>query len=223
MKLPSSQSPAAPPRAVRPIRVQEEAGIKVALPEPDLASDCSLRQALQSRRSSRDYLADPISLQQSAQLLWAAQGITSPGGLRTAPSAGAIYPVRGYFLSFRVKGLPAGFYGYNADDRTLTLQSKGDKSKRLTKACGDQQCVEGCAAALLLTAWYSRINREFGEAAQKLVALEAGHIGQNWHLQATALGLGSISVGKFDAAALKLLLPIPQDEEPIYLLLAGRI
>jgi SagB-type dehydrogenase family enzyme len=223
MKLPASRSSSALPRAVKPTRVQEEVGLRVALPEPDLAADFSLRQALQRRRSSRDYVSDPLSLQQCAQLLWAAQGVTSPGGLRTAPSAGAIYPLRGYFLSFRVQDLPAGFYGYDVDDRTLTLQAKGDKSKRLAKVCGDQQCVEGCAAALLLTAWYSRIKREFGEAAEKLVAVEAGHIGQNWHLQAAALGLGSISVGKLDAEALKLLLPIPQAEEPHYLLLAGHI
>lgn len=197
--------------------------LRVALPEVALAADVTLRRALEIRRSRREYSRDPLELQQVASLLWAAQGITAPGGLRAAPSAGAFYPLHGYFFAFRVAGLPAGFYGLDVDTRELTLLSKGDKQARLVRACNDQQCVAECAGALLLTAWYGRVRKEFGDAAEKYAYLEAGHIGQNWHLQAAAMGLGSISIGKFDEAGLKAALPIPQDEEPIYLLLAGRV
>ena len=208
MKTPEQQPSSTFQRSPRADRSVDAPPLKVALPDVVLASDATLRRVLEARRSTRDYSRGRLDLGQVASLLWAAMGITAPGGLRTAPSAGAIYPLRGYFFSFRVEGLPPGFYSFDVDTCDLTLMVRGDKQARLAKACSGQQCVEECAAALLLTAWYGRVNREFGEIAPKLVAIEAGHIGQNWHLQAAALGLGSISIGNFDTAALKLLLPI---------------
>jgi len=195
---------------------------KVSLPAP-AKLELRLDECLKKRRSVREYSEAPLKLEELAALLWAAQGITSPGGLRTAPSAGAIYPVKGYVLAFRVQGLAAGFYGFDPEQQALAPLSKGDKQARMVKVCGDQQCVEECAAGLLLTAWYGRLRREFGEAAERLALMEAGHIGQNWHLAAAALGLGSVSVGKLDAAAVKLLLPVPEDEHPLYFLVAGRV
>lgn len=192
------------------------------LPEPAPLS-LRLDDCLQKRRSAREYTEAPLRLEELSALLWAAQGITSPGGLRTAPSAGAIYPLKSYVLAFRVQGLSPGFYALNSEQRLLTLLSRGDKQERVTKVCGDQQCVAECAAGLLLTAWYGRLRREFGEAAERLALMEAGHVGQNWHLAAAALGLGSVSIGKIDPAAVKLLLPVPEDEHPLYFLIAGRV
>lgn len=210
-----------PPEAVPAVRRSGVAG-KVSLPAP-AKLEMRLDECLKKRRSVREYSEAPLKLEDLAALLWAAQGITSPGGLRTAPSAGAIYPVKGYVLAFRVQGLAAGFYAFDPEQQALALLFKGDKQTRMAKACGDQQCVEECAAGLLLTAWYGRLRREFGEAAERLALMEAGHIGQNWHLAAAALGLGSVSVGKLDAAALKLLLPVPEDEHPLYFLIAGKV
>jgi len=216
-RTPPQQTVCTPVPAARPVAVSA----RIGLPEPAPLS-MSLREALEKRRSTREYSGSPLAMQELAALLWAAQGITSPGGLRTAPSAGAVYPIKTYVFAARVQGLPAGFYSFDPELRSLSLLSKGDRLKRLAKACGGQQCVEQCAAGLLLTAWYGRLRKEFGETAESLALLEAGHIGQNWHLAAAALGLGSVSIGKIDAAALKLLLPIPDDEHPLYLVIAGK-
>lgn len=210
-----------PPEAGPAIR-RAGAACKVPLPPPAML-ELRLDECLKRRRSVREYSAEPLRLTELAALLWAAQGITSPGGLRTAPSAGAIYPVKGYVLAFRVEGLAAGFYAHDPEQQALALLAKGDKQERMAKACGGQQCVEECAAGLLLTAWYGRLRREFGEAAERLALIEAGHIGQNWHLAAAALGLGSVSVGKLDQAVVKLLLPVPEDEHPLYFLIAGKV
>lgn len=213
---PHEQPPVPVPAARRPAP-----SVKIALPPP-AALSASLREALEKRRSVREYSSAPLRLEELSALLWAAQGITSPGGLRTAPSAGAIYPVKSYVLSARVQGLSPGVYSLDPDSFSLTLLSKGEKQKRLAKICGDQQCIAECAAGLLLTAWYGRLRKEYGDLAESLALLEAGHIGQNWHLAAAALGLGSVSIGRIDPPSLKLLLPIPDDEHPLYLLLAGR-
>ncbi len=222
MKVPEPQVTSAAPRMTRAAKGAPVPGQRWKLPEPKAARDATLRLVLERRRSTRDFTAEPVAVQQVSQLLWAAQGITAPGGLRTAPSAGAVHPIKSYLVVSRVDGLPPGFYSYDPEDRSLILLQEGDRQELLSKVCMDQQCVADSACALLLSAWYGRMRREFGGAAEKLVFLESGHIGQNWHLQAAALGLGSISIGKWDATAMKMLLPIPRDEEPIYLLLAGR-
>lgn len=195
---------------------------RIVLPEPAPLAVC-LDECLKKRRSTREYSEAPLRLNELSALLWSAQGITSPGGLRTAPSAGAIYPLKSYVLAFHVQGLAAGFYSFDPEQQSLTLLAKGDRQERVTKVCGDQHCVAECAAGLLLTAWYRRLRREFGDAAEPLALMEAGHIGQNWHLAAAALGLGSVSIGKIDPVALKLLLPIPEDEHPLYFLIAGKV
>jgi len=67
-----------------------------------ISSLFSLRSPLSKRRSHRSFIDEKISAGDISQILWAAYGITQPlperpgmkGGLRTAPSAGATYPLR---------------------------------------------------------------------------------------------------------------------------------
>ncbi|MGJ5816693.1 SagB/ThcOx family dehydrogenase [Paludibaculum fermentans] len=207
-----------------PPSVRDLAADPITLPVPPAVhGGPTLDHCLRNRRSSRSFLPSPLTLAETSQLLWAAQGCTGLGGLRTAPSAGAIYPVRAYLLATAVDGLTPGFYSYDADAGSLLLLRKGDRRKSLARAAAGQSCVEECAFALLLTGWYKRAGREFGDAAPRLAAMECGHIGQNFCLQATAMGLGAIGLGRLDPEAVRLLLRVPDDEEPLYLLLAGRI
>ncbi|MBN9663565.1 MAG: SagB/ThcOx family dehydrogenase [Acidobacteria bacterium] len=204
--------------------VRDVATEQVTLPVPPAVHDGpTLDDCLRIRRSSRNFLAEPVSLADTGRLLWASQGCTGLGGLRTAPSAGAIYPIRSYVLAAAIEGVTPGFYSYDADAGSLRLLRKGDRRRSLARAAAGQTCVEECAFALLLTGWYKRAVREFGDAAPRLAAMECGHIGQNFCLQATALGLGAIGLGRLDPEAVRLLLRLPEDEEPLYLLLAGRI
>ncbi len=223
MKTPSYNLPPVAPAVLREPRAKASPSLRVALPAPTIQGTVPLEACLRQRRSVRDYTDAPLTLQQMSQLLWAAMGITSPAGLRTAPSPGAVFPIRAYVQAANVDALPAGFYSYDADRHELVLLAKGNKHARLEKAAADQQCVGQSAAVIVLTGYYKRMLREFGPAAHRLAAMEAGHIGQNFVLQATALGLGTIGLAKFDPASVKLLLPIPPDEEPVYLLLAGCI
>ncbi len=181
----------------------------------------TLQQCLKSRRSSRNFSPDAVSLDQCSALLWAAQGVTGPGGLRTAPSAGATYPLRLYLAAANVEGLTSGAYSYDPDLHQLRLSSRGDKRRKLYAATMGQECVRECALCLLIATDCRRITREFGERGETLACLEAGHAGENFLLQARALGLGAIGLGNFDATVLRAALPVPESERPLYLLLAG--
>jgi SagB-type dehydrogenase family enzyme len=193
----------------------------VQLPPPRAAGAKSLEECLRERRSCRAFTGRTVALSEAGQLLWAAQGVTGLGGLRTAPSAGAIYPLHAYLLALEVDGLRRGVYVYDPDRHALSLWKGGDLRPRLAKTVFDQQETEGAALGILLTANYGRSTREFGDRGPILAHIEAGHVGQNICLQATALSLGVIGLGKIDAASMRSVLDVPAPEEPLYLVLCG--
>ena len=191
------------------------------LPQPETQGGFPLNECLSRRRSVRDYCDEPVPLGCCSQLLWAAQGVTGIGGLRAAPSAGAIYPLRTYVIASNVEGLAQGLYHYEPDLHSLKLLSRGDKRRKLAAVCFGQECVEWSAMAVLLTADYRRIVREMGERGRFLAHVEAGHVGQNFLLQAVTLGLGAIGIARFEPDVLREMLQLPAIEEPLYLLLTG--
>ncbi len=96
----------------------------------------SLETALRKRRSRREYAPGPLSLAELSQLLWAAQGETTPEGFRTAPSGGALYPLEVYVLAGNVTNLASGIYRYAPYSHTLRQVVDGDY--RLPHAGGIQ-------------------------------------------------------------------------------------
>lgn len=192
------------------------------LPDPVLSSDVSLEQALSSRRSTRDYARESISLAQTSQLLWAAQGVTNERGFRTAPSAGALYPLELYVVAGAVDGLTAGAYRYLPEDHSLVHVTAGDLRRRVAEAALDQSFVAKGAAVFVLTAVYERTTQKYGERGIRYVHMEAGHAAQNLLLEATALGLGAVPVGAFHHNELANVVGLPEDEHPLYVIPVGR-
>lgn len=188
---------------------------------PSCAESAPLNACLGARRSVRAYASAGLTLGQVSSLLWAAQGVTGVGGLRTSPSAGAIYPLKAYLIASNVEGLPAGVYRYEPDTGELAFVERGERRKKLCVAAMGQECVLSSPAALLLVSWEKRMRAEFGDITPKLIALECGHTAQNFLLEAVSLGLGAVVLAKFDIDALRTVIPIRSDENPEYLLLAG--
>ena len=199
---------------------EQETTIK--LPEPRYESDISIEQSLIQRRSIRSYTNDPLTLQDVAQLLWAAQGITDPRGFRTAPSAGALYPLEVYVVCGDVQDLPLGVYGYEPDGHQLMRIMDGDKRAEFAGAALGQSSVKEGAIAFVFTALYERTTTKYGDRGIMYVHIEAGHAAQNLCLQATALGLGVVTVGAFHDEEVTKLLHLPADEQPLYIIPVGR-
>ncbi|MBM3957868.1 MAG: SagB/ThcOx family dehydrogenase, partial [Gemmatimonadetes bacterium] len=97
----------------------ENEAVRIELPEPVLRGAVSLEQALAQRRSVREYTGEPVTLEEVSQLLWAAQGQTADWGARTAPSAGALYPLETYLVAGNVSGLEQGLYRYRPGEHDL--------------------------------------------------------------------------------------------------------
>lgn len=196
-------------------------GTMVALPPPRLAGAIPIEECLRARRSRRIFSEAPLTLEDAAQLLWAAQGVTGLAGLRTAPSAGAIYPLHTYLISLNISQLNEGSYAYDPYTHSLTLRKAGDHRNRLLKAACEQNEVEGAALGILFSINFNRSKREFGDIGVRLAHIETGHAAQNVLLQATALSINAIGMGRLDPLAMRKVADVPASEESVYLILAG--
>ncbi|WP_392538644.1 SagB/ThcOx family dehydrogenase [Legionella sp. 227] len=203
------------------INPQSKPPIEIKLPKPAYTSHISIEEALKKRRSVRQYKNEAITLQHVAQLLWASQGVTSNNGLRTAPSAGALYPLEVYLVSGNIEKLPAGIYHYIPAKHLLQKLKEEDVRNQLAKAAWGQKAIQLGAVDIVITAEFSRTINKYGDKGTSFVFMEAGHAAQNIYLQSVSLNLGTVSIGAFDGNQVKTILGI--QEEPLYILPIGKI
>ena len=195
--------------------------IRIELPAPVRDGDTSLERALQQRRSVRAFADRPIGLARAGQLLWAAQGRTDPRGRRTAPSAGALYPLEIYLVAGAVTNLDPGVYRYGGDRHRLEALATGDRREALGQAALGQSAVTGAPAVIVLGAVPARTQRKYGDRGERYVHMEAGHAAQNVLLQAVALELGAVAIGAFRDPAVRDVLGVEPPVEVLYLLPVG--
>ncbi len=196
----------------------------VYLPLPKLKGEVSLEEALSMRRSIRGYSDKPLSLKVLAQVLWAAQGINEVRrGFRTAPSAGATYPLEVYVVVKEggVIGLKAGIYHYNVFLHALEPVKTGDFSEELAKAALNQRWVRDAMINLIIVAIYERTTARYGDRGYRYVHMEVGHVGQNVYLQSCVLGLGTVAVGAFYDDQVREILGVPLNYHPLYIMPIG--
>jgi len=194
----------------------------VALPEPSVGGSTSLEQLLGQRRSIRDYQTTALELAEIGQLLWAAQGITHVQGLRTAPSAGALYPLELYVVTGRIEGLAQGVYHYDPRHHQLMKTIDGDLRDALAQAALSQGWIKPAPAVIVFTADYERTTRKYGKRGKRYVHIEAGHAAQNLFLQSESFGLATIVVGAFNDDEVARVLRLPADLQALLLMPVGR-
>lgn len=170
----------------------------------------------------REFTPEPLTLSDLGQLLWAAQGITSADGGRTAPSAGALYPLEVFVVARQVEGVDAGVWRYESSgEHHLVLVTDGDRTGELRDASLGQEAVGDAPASIVIAGVYARTTGKYAERGERYVVLEAGHAAQNLMLQAVALGLGGVTIGAFDDGDVQRVLELAANEEPFYVIPLG--
>jgi SagB-type dehydrogenase family enzyme len=192
------------------------------LPKPRTKGLVSVEEAIAVRRSVREFSPTPISLEDLSQLLWAAQGVTEPeSGGRSAPSAGATYPLEIFVFVKQggVKEVEAGVYRYRPLDHSLIKVASEDRVRALMEAALYQEFICEAAVNIVIAARYERTTARYGGRGVRYVHIEVGHVGQNIGLEAVSLGLGSVMVGAFNDGLVKKL--IDEAAEPVYIIPIG--
>lgn len=208
----------------------------IKLPEPNYESSTSIEEAILNRRSNRYYKDEALQLSDLSQILWAAQGITKgvknppswwkigewQGGYRTAPSAGALYPLEIYMVVGNVENLIPGVYKYKPKNHELIEISKGDERKEIFDAASNQKWIQRAPAIIVMAAIYERTSVKYGDRAERYVHIEVGHVGQNIFLQASSLNLGTVMVGAFRDNVLKEKVGMNKNENPLAIMPLGK-
>jgi SagB-type dehydrogenase family enzyme len=194
----------------------------VVLSAPRRDGELSVEAALARRRSVRAYTPTPTRLTEISQLLWSAQGVTHAKGFRTAPSAGALYPLELFLVAGNVDGLATGVYRYDPRRHELHRKSTGDRRAALAAAALDQDWIAEAPSILVIGAVYERTESKYRARAARYVHMEVGHAVQNVYLQSEALGLGTCIVGGFDDARVRASLDLPPAVAPLGIMPIGR-
>lgn len=200
------------------ISAQTEA---IKLPKVNLKGELSLEETLKERKSRRSYQKSELKIDEISQLLWAAQGINRNDGGRTAPSAGALYPLEIYLLVGDVKNLNVGLYQYDPMNHSLIIKNKKNLIPNLTNVM--QQFVTNGAAIIIITGVYERTTQKYGERGIRYVHMDVGFACQNIYLQAESLGLGTVFMGAFNDNLLSDILQLPKNHKPLGVMPVGRI
>lgn len=198
--------------------------MKVKLPEPDAANRSHIEELIAKRRSVRRYKDKGFSESVIFRLLWAAQGISScKEGLRTSPSAGALYPLEIHIVIGEGNETESGVYRYLPEEHSLVREIAGDMREKLSKAALFQPMIKIAPVSIVISAVYSRITNKYGNRGLRYTHMEAGHAAQNICLLGVELGIGTCTVGAFDDDEVKRVLKLPSNEEPLYILPLGYI
>jgi SagB-type dehydrogenase family enzyme len=188
----------------------------IQLTDPNLKGSVSLEEALARRRSVRQFSSEPVNRSQISQLAWAGQGVTEPQrGLRTAPSAGAIYPIELLFA------MPEGLFVYRPIDHSLMQLGNQDIRNNLAVAASMAESVASAGCDIIVAGAVRKLTDRYKDKARTYMHMEAGHIAQNIQLQAVCLGLGSVTVGGFNTKEVRKVCNLRRDLEPLYIISVG--
>jgi SagB-type dehydrogenase family enzyme len=197
----------------------------IHLPEPERKGTVSLEEAIDRRRSVRDFQSQPLTLNQLSQLLWAAQGITDNGEQhRTAASAGATYPLE-LIVACGQDGageMAAGIYRYNVAEHSLSRYHSGDIRQALADAASRQEYISQVPLNIVISALYERTIGKYSTRGVRYVHMEAGHVSQNIYLQAAALGLATVAIGAFHDEQVREVLHLEKEIRPLYIMPVGK-
>lgn len=201
----------------------DEPGNKtVKLPEPEYKSSVSLEETIKNRRSVRSFSDGAVTLQELSQLLWAAQGLTSDGFKRAAPSAGATYPLEVYVAAGNVTDLSPGLYKYNHEDHSLLSEMDGDIRKDIQAAALGQSALTDGQLVIIITGIYERTTQKYGDRGIRYVHIEVGAVAENIYLQCETLGLATVFMGAFHDDKIRKVIAAGNDEVPFALMPIGR-
>jgi SagB-type dehydrogenase family enzyme len=186
-----------------------------ALPAPRKEGGAALAEVLATRRSVRTYAPRAIDDAELGQLLWAAQGASD--GHRTAPSAGALYPLAVHAVD------ASGVWRYVPADHAVVRELAADRRASIAEAAFGQDAVRDAPVALVISADFAITAHKYGARAERFATLEAGHAAQNVLLTATALGLGAVPIGAFDDGRIRRAVGLPASRTPLYVIPIGAL
>jgi len=163
-----------------------------SLPAPRKYVGRPLMQALQARRSIREYSSRPLPAQVLSDLLWAAYGINRPSGDRTAPYWRHIMVIDVY------AAMADGVWLYEPQEHALRRYLPVD----IRAQTGLQDFVASAPLNLVYVVHGERMKDVSPEDRRLYGSVDAAFAGQNVYLYCASEGLATVFRGAIDYARL---------------------
>jgi SagB-type dehydrogenase family enzyme len=204
----------------------ETMAAEIALPSPSYKGTVSVEEALKARRTHRSFQSRPLTLKQFSQILWGAYGVSAQkygSFLKTAPSAGALYPldIYGVVGEGGVETLTPGIYHFRPENHAVELVKEGDLRAQVARHALQQMWMAKAPLMLIITGEYNRSSIKYGPRGVTYTHIEAGHVGQNIFLQTEAIGLKAGIVGAFDNRGVVTTMGVPPSHDPLLIMPVG--
>ncbi len=147
---------------------------------------------LRQRRSRRNFIPAVVShdsLMTFLQAVGASLGDGSgvPAAYRSALTVG--------LLAGAAMPVPPGSYVLDPHQQRLGRIADGDYAEAMAAACLDQRWLMHAAGHLLVLTEPAALDRAWGARGYRYAMIEAGRVGQQAYLAATALGWGACGIG----------------------------
>jgi len=182
-----------------------ETDTSIRLPQPRLTHGKLLMQALQERRSTREFSPEPLPPEVLGDLLWAATGVNRPGsGSRTAPTAKNWQEIIVYVATAE------GLFLYDPAEHML----KHIRSDDIRKHVGLQGFTGIAPVSLIYVADHKRMNGDDQEQ-NFYAATDTGFVSQNVYLYCASEGLATVVLGWVDKPALAEQMGLDKDQKVI--------
>lgn len=220
---PSRNTAASLSAQILPDVSEQNPGTMITLPAPITDGQMSLEKAMSLRRSVRSYINQPLAIGELSQLLWAGQGINNERGFRTAPSAGATFPLELYVMVNNVEGLRKGIYHYQIGEHKLKMIDSRELGKDLARASLSQSMISDAGVVIIFAAIFERTTARYGERGIRYIHNEVGHVSQNIHLQVSALNLGTVVIGAYRDEEVEAILNLGDELRVLYMMPVGKI
>ena len=172
----------------------------IQLPKSLQEATIGFTEVLRRRKSIRAFSNQPLSMGDLGFLLWASTGIQRVEHgyeFRTAPSAGALYPIETYIAANNVEDVEEGIYHYNIKNHLLEEIKTGNFGDALAHAALDQKMCATASVVFIWTAVFRRSKWKYKQRAYRYIYLDAGHVAENLALAAASITCGSCQVGAF--------------------------
>lgn len=204
---------------------------KTELPKQFKTDLFSTSTVINAMRNPFDQLAQTdreMSLRELSTLLHLTNGITKTKThpkityyLRSAPSAGALYPTITYVWVNKVTGFKPGLYHYDVLHHSLNLISSDDsiKKEQIKNAVNRPDLINNSMVTLFLTSEYHRTAWKYRGRSYRYLGMDAGHVAVQAMLASSALGYDTIPVAGFDDSMLNRFLEINDKQESAMLIL----
>jgi SagB-type dehydrogenase family enzyme len=185
----------------------------ITLPRRPSAVGMDLFDALEKRKTTREYTAARLTLQDLSAVLWAANGVNRPYEYRTAPSA-----FGNQYLEIYVAA-DEGIYLYDAPNHRLKFVT----AKNAKSLLSGQRHVASASHVLVLVADIEKLPSVMADEETRLrwAHATAGAIAQNVYLACAARRIGTCFVGGIREKEIRAALGLPEKVTPLYVMPLG--